>query len=256
MEFKQYQPTLCPTYVREDEFKNKQEEAFGEMKDQVNESTLNAMYNGFVDTAFDDFALNSLGRNFNIDRSPLFNTEQWRQKLGKVWDFWNTSATPLRLITEIKEASGFTKVYILPQYLETLPGVFSKTIPVSDLNPVIESMGNFWSNFWVVVDLPHGYLPIKWGTPSAGKWGVGPSGIPLKWGGLSGNQDLLVYLTKVIKKLKPAWSMCRGIVFIFDAGAPLWGGPKYNDGTLWGWIPGSYGIYRILENWELPVSEE
>lgn len=249
MEFKQYQPTLCPTYVREDEFKNKQEEAFGEMKDQVNESALNAMYNGFVDTAFDDFALNSLGRNFNIDRSPLFNTEQWRQKLGKVWDFWNTSATPLRLITEIKEASGFTKVYIIPQYIENPPGVFTKTIPTLDLNPVIESMGNFWSNFWVVVDLPHGYLPYLW--DDSGVWDSG-----FVWDQLKGDQQLLVYLKALIKKLKPAWSMCRGIVFIFDTGAPLWGGPKYNDGTLWGWKLNTYGIYRILENWELPESEE
>ena len=173
-----------------------------------------------------------------------------------MWDFWNTSATPLRLITEIKEVSGFTKVYIIPQYLETLPGVFSKVIPVNDLNPAIESMGNFWSNFWVVVDLPHGYLPIKWGTPVAGKWGVGSSGIPYKWGALSGDQNLLIYLAKLIKKLKPAWSMCRGIVFIFNTGATLWGVPDYNDGTLWGWLPGSYGIYRIFENWELTISEE
>ena len=28
--------------------------------------------------------------------------------------------------------------------------------------------------------------------------------------------------------------------------------PNYNDGTLWGWTPGSYSMHRIIENWEYP----
>ena len=252
MNFKEYQPAICPTYVREDEFKNKQEIVFGDMKDQINISALNAMYNGFVSTSLDMYSLDSLGDNFNMTRSPIFNELAWRTKLGKVWDFWNTSGTPSRLLTELKEASGFPGIYLIPQYVEVAPGIFNKSIPVLDINSQIETLGNFWSNFWIVIDQPHSYLPIKWGSAAAGKWNIAGSGYTMKWGGLDGDQGLLVYMEKLIKKLKPAWSMCRGIVFIFSGGAPLWGKPAYNDGTFWGWLPGSYGIYRIVENWELP----
>ena len=28
--------------------------------------------------------------------------------------------------------------------------------------------------------------------------------------------------------------------------APIWGQPNYNDGTLWGWTPGSYSIHKNI----------
>lgn len=253
MRFKDYQPSLAPGYFKDDEYKNKFEEASGQMKDDVSDSLMNSMLNAYTQTAIDPVALDYIGKDYNIRKPPPFSTEQWRIKLGKAWDYWNTSGTPSRLITELKDATGFPNIIIVPQYLETAPGIFSKTLPIVDLNPTIEAANNFWSNFWVLIEQPHTFLPNKWGSPQVGKWNVSGSGRAIKWGSISGDQDLLAYMVETIKKLKTAWTMCRGIIFIDITGfAPIWGQPNYNDGTIWGWIPGSYSIHRIIENWEYP----
>ena len=182
MRFKEYQPYLAPGYFKDDEHKNKFEEASGQMKDDVSDSLTNSMLNAYTEKAIDPVALDYIGKDYNIRKPPPFNTEQWRIKLGKAWDYWNTSGTPSRLITELKDATGFPNIIIVPQYLETAPGIFSKTLPIVDLNPTIEAANNFWSNFWVLIEQPHTFLPDKWGSPQVGKWGQA-----IKWGGVSGD---------------------------------------------------------------------
>lgn len=256
MSFKEYQVQLAPTYIKVDYYKNAQEEVFGTVKDLVTDGTSDAVLAGFIQTAPDD-ALDSLGHNFNLDRCKMMSDDAWRAKLETAWTIWQTSGTPARMIQEVKDL-GFPNVYILPQYLETSPGVFVKTLPtVIDTNNSgtqwapnsMEQQGNFWSNFWIVINQPHGYTGRLWGTPPAGIWGTGYLGQPYKWGSVFGDQDMLACLVDVIKKFKPAWTSCRGIVFLLP-GAKLWAMPNWGDGTLWGLDPTKFVIHRMIENWE------
>jgi len=256
MTFKEYQSQLAPTYIKLDYYKNAQEEIFGTVKDEVSDAARDAVLAGFVDTAPND-ALDILGQNFNIDRCQMMSDDDFRMKLSKAWDYWQTSGTPARLIKEIKDL-GLPNVYILPQYVEFPSGVFTKTLPVVDTNNSttiwapnsMEEQGNFWSNFWVIIDQPHGFNGRLWGSTEAGIWGVGYAGIHYKWGSVTGDQDLLACIVETIKKLKPAWTSCRGIVFL-KTGAKVWGEPHWGDGTLWGLDPSKYVIYRLQEDWEL-----
>ena len=259
MNFKEYQPYLSPTFIQEDYYKRSQQEIFGQEKDDIVDSAKNAIKQGLIQFADND-ALLSLGNNFDIDKSPYSSFEYFRQKLGQAWVYWQTSGTPARLISEIKE-QGFANVYILPQYIEAPPGVFTKTLPnVIDVNNAgtqwaprsMEEQGNFWSNFWIVIDQPHDYVARKWGNfTTSGKWGTGTNSQGYVWGSVFGDPVLLAYLKSLIKKLKPAWTSCRGIVFLFGA-TKVWAEPNWGDGTLWGWGPNDYAIERMLENWEEP----
>lgn len=250
MNFVEYQLSLSPTTVLVDDFKRKQEEVFGKVKDLVVEGANEAVLAGFVSTAPVD-ALNTLGHNFNLDRCNGLTDEEWRIKLSQAWTVWQTSGTPARLIQEIKDL-GFPNVYIIPEWLEVTPGVFIKTLPIMDQNPAMDDPANgFWSNFWVVIDQPHGFTGHIWGTPSAGIWGTGVAGVPYKWGAVDGDQDMLACIVNLIKKFKPAWTSCRGIIFLLP-GAKVWGVPHWGDGTLWGLDATKYLVYRIIEDWEQP----
>lgn len=259
MNFKEYQPYLSPTFIQEDYYKRSQQEIFGQVKDDIVGSAKNGIKQGLIQYADND-ALVSLGHNFNIDKSPASSFEFFRQKLGKAWEFWQTSGTPARLIAEIKEL-GFPNVYILPQYIENPPGTFIKTLPnVIDTNNSgtqwapnsMEEQGNFWSNFWIIIDQPHDYTARKWGNlTTSGKWKLGPNGIGYLWGSVFGDPQLLAYIKYIIKKLKPAWTSCRGIVFLLG-NAKVWSEPNWGDGTLWGLNPSDYAIERMIENWEEP----
>lgn len=249
MNFVEYQKFLSPTTFQEDPI-DKFEEILGLEKDDVDKGANNAILAGFTNTAPLD-ALNSLGNNFNIDRPPPLTDLQWRMKLAKQWEFWQTSGTPARLISEIKDY-GFPNVSIIPEYVETSPGNFMKSLPINDQNPAMDiASGGWWSNFWVIIDQPHPFVARKWGSPQAGKWGLGDTVYgQYKWGSVYGDPSILANLKKLIKKLKPAWTSCRGIIFLF-AGAHLWGdGHSWGDGTLWGFPPGTYLVERIVEEWE------
>ena len=256
--FKEFQPGRCPTYFKVDYYKNSYEEILGALKDNITDAANNAVMAGFLGTAPND-ALNSLGHNFNLDRCNMMSDTDWREKLKRAWNIWMSSGTPALLIQEIKDL-GFPNVYILPQYIETSPGVFIKTLPgVIDTNNSgtiwapnsMEEQGNFWSNFWLVIDQPHGYTGHIWGTPSSGIWGNGVANIPYKWGSVAGDQEMLACIVNLIRKFKPAWTSCRGIVFLLPD-AKVWGEPDWGDGTLWGLDPSDYIIHRIIENWEEP----
>lgn len=248
MSFKTYQVGLSPTYILEDEYKRKQEEVFGEVKDLVADATNEAILAGFIDTAPDD-ALDAIGHNFDLDNKCANLTyDQFRVKLSQAWKFWQSSGTPARLIKEIQDL-GFPNVAIVPQWIEVTPGVFKKSFPtLLDSNPYMETHP-FWSNFWVVINQPHSFTGHIWGTPGAGIWGIGTTGTPYKWGSVSGDQDLLACLVSLIKKLKPAWTSCRGIVFLLP-GAVTWASFNWADGTLWGLDPSKVVVHSIIEQWE------
>lgn len=248
MSFKEYQSSLAPTYIKVDYFKNAQEEIFGIAKDDVSDSARNAVLSGFIQTAPND-SLDLIGSNFNLDRCMSMSDDEWRIKLSQAWDIWQTSGTPARLIQEIKDL-GFPNVHILPEWIEVSPGVFVKSLPIMDQNPAMDDPANgFWSNFWVIIDQPHGFTGRLWGSPPAGIWGTGVSGVPYKWGDVYGDQDTLACLVALIKKFKPAWTSCRGIIFLLP-GAKVWGMPHWGDGSVWGLDPTKYIIQYIVENWE------
>jgi len=226
----------------------------GSMKDDVNTATQDAIQDSFIQSAPDDALLN-LGSNFNIDKAPPFTNAQYKAKLEEHWQYWKTSGTKSRLLTEIK-SYGYPNAYIIPEYIEFPSGTFTKTIPVKDPNPAMDNGKDttgvgWWSNFWVIIDQPHPFTLRKWGTPPAGIWGVGapPNGI-YKWGSLDGDPQQLAALVALIRKLKPAWTSCRGLVFLLIPGG-YWGSFNWGDGTLWGLDPSSYSVYPVLEDWEI-----
>lgn len=233
----------------------------GYMKDQVNSAAQDAVQDSFIQSAPDDALLN-IGDNFNIDKATPLSDVVYKAKLEEHWTYWQTSGTPARLITEIK-TYGFTNVSILPEWIESPPGTWTKSLPITDPQPEMDlpndnSFGGtppavtgigWWSNFWVIINQPHSYTPILWGSVNAGNWGTGGPFGPYNWGGVGGDQDTLIALKALIRKLKPAWTSCRGIIFAL-AGWAAWGLFNWNDGTLWGAPTGSYMVYYIREDWE------
>ena len=255
--YQQYTRELLPAYFLEpDSFGYF--EVSGSMKDDVNSAAQDAVQDSFIQSAPSD-ALSYLGSNFNIDRGPILTDAQFQTKLEGHWDYWSTSGTPDRLISEIK-SYGFINASILPEWVESPPGTWSKSLPIRD--PLAEmdlpndnsyggGMGvGWWSNFWVVIPLPHSFTPILWGTPESGNWGTGGPFGPYLWGGIAGDQSLLRALVALIRKLKPAWSSCRGIIFGLT-GFTTWGSFAWADGTVCGVPMGSYAVYYIREDWEV-----
>ena len=218
---------------------------YGREKDFVIDGAKQGVVLGLKDYA-DSQSLPLIGQNFATEKPFPFTELQYREKLKQSWNRWITSGTPNRLITEIKEL-GFTKVYIVPQYVESPPGKFKLYIPgLDDHNSQIAALGNFWSNFWVVIDQPHNFTRFLWGSPPPlGEWGSG-----YLWGAVNGDINILRQLVRIIKQMKPAWTSCRGIIFI-QPGVKIWGVPNWNDGTLWGLNPQDYAVLRISEDWEL-----
>jgi len=242
MKFTEYQLQLSPTFFQEP-YPQALEIIFGKEKDDLWLGASNAVSSGFVQTAPLD-ALDSLGYGFNLDRYKNYTDDRWRQKLANVWPFWQTSGTPSRLISEVKDL-GFTNVGILPEFIEITSGLFKKTLPIVDPNPCVEDCFNYWSNFWIIIAPPHSYGPVLWGTPEAGLWGGG-----LIWGDLTGDFQTLRDIENLTKKLKPAWTSCRGVVFITDDGK-VWSGFNWADGTKYGvFSSGSFLFYRFQEQWE------
>lgn len=254
--YKQYTKELLPAYFLEPDSVG-YFDVSGSMKDDVNSAAQDAVQDSFIQSAPND-ALNNIGSNFNIQRPGVFSDDQYRTKLEGNWDYWATSGTPNRLITEV-ESYGFQNVSILPEWVESPPGTWTKSLPIRDPLPEMDlpndnsfggGMGiGWWSNFWVVIPLPHSFSSILWGTPESGNWGTGGTYGPYLWGGVSGDQALLKDLVALIKKLKPAWSCCRGIIFGLT-GFTTWGSFLWADGTVWGTPMGSYVVHYIREDWE------
>lgn len=225
----------------------------GQMKDDINSAAQDAIQNSFVKYAPVD-ALDKIGNTFNITKPQPMNYEAYRAKLDKHWDYWRTSGTPNRLLTEIHDY-GFPNVAIIPEWIEVTPGNWVKSLPITDPKPQMdlpidpESGTGWWSNFWVVIRLPHSFTARLWGSAEAGKWGIGGTDGTYLWGSIAGNQAVLASLKALIRKLKPAWSSCRGIVFGL-AGFPAWGDFEWGDGTVWGLLPNTYGVEFVREPWE------
>lgn len=222
----------------------------GKEKDAVIDGVTDAIQAGFVQTAPID-ALDELGGNFNIDKPAPFTDGQYRDKLGHAWDFWRTSGTPARLIKEVNDY-GYPNVTIVPQWVEAPPGTFTKTFPgITDPNPDMNiASGAWWSNFYLVIDFPHpSFVKRKWGTPESGKWLTGDSFGTYKWGTPYGDLNIIGSLKKLIRKLKPAWTSCRGIIFVL-AGGTFWGNFNWGDGTTYGGGISEYAHYPLVEEWE------
>ena len=218
---------------------------YGREKDFVVEGSKQGVVLGLKDYA-DSQSLPLIGQNFATERPETLTELQYREKLKRSWNRWITSGTPARLIAEIKELN-FQNVYIVPQYVESPPGTFTPYIPgLVDHNAQMAALGNFWSNFWIIIDQPHPFTRFLWGSPPPiGNWGSG-----YLWGAVNGDITILRRLVLIVKQMKPAWTSCRGILFI-QPGVNLWGTFNWADGTLYGLSPQDYAILRISEDWEL-----
>lgn len=225
----------------------------GILTDNLNSASIDSVQDSFIQDAPSD-VLPHLGNNFNIPRPPGMSDATYRNKLEHQWDYWLTSGTPARLITEI-QSYGYPNVSIIPEWIESPPGTWTKSLPITDPNrfmdvPLDPGGVGWWSNFWIIINQPHPFTQRLWGTPASGTWGTGgPDGSYL-WGGVAGDQNALKALVDIIQKLKPAWTSCRGIVFGLT-GFITWGSFNWNDGTHWGVPMGTYAVYYIRENWEI-----
>lgn len=229
----------------------------GDMKDENASAAVDAVQDSFIQTAPDD-ALVHLGVNDFIEKPEIFTNAQYRAKLQRVWEIWNRSGTPNLLIDEVKEL-GLPNVGILPEYteiapfkfIETLPGLNENGITSSRLfngNPITESMINFWSNFWLVIGQPHPFRQLLWGDFI---WGSNhPNGFPILWGDITGDATLIARIIRIIRQYKPAWTSCRGIVFVLGDGK-VWDSFDWAAvGANYGMLPGGIGLQRIFEDWE------
>lgn len=234
MSFKDYELSLVPTFLLEND-KDKYFEQSGEMKDLVVDATVDALQARFIESAPND-ALLHIGVNDNIERPEIFTDNQYREKLKGVWDRWQKSGTSAQLIKEIRELGFSGLVSIVPQYVEVSPGNFIQYTPIAESNPL---MVNFWSNFYVVVGLPHPFTQLLWGD---WVWGDGTY-----WGDVKGDVTLLKRIVQLIKQLKPAHTSCRGVIFLL-APSNQWDNFDWGDGTLFG--ISKYAILRLREDWE------
>ena len=229
---------LSPPYFKSDPNYVKLEEDFGIMKDRVVDATKDSLYSDSPYTCTDD-ALDLIGSDYNLERPEIFTNTQWRNKLKTAWTIWQTSGTTARLTSEIVDL-GFPNVSIVPQYIEISPGNFVNTLGIPEYNPL---MDKFWSNFWIVIDQQHPFTLGLWGSFT---WGDGTL-----WGAISpSDQTRLTRIAQLAKLLKPAWTSCRGIVFLLGAPNSFWSGFNYNDGTVYGLPATSYFVVRLFEEWE------
>jgi len=228
--FADYQRGLIPTYEPNDPLLD-YEEILGTKKDELVIADKSAIKSRFVQTAPDD-ALPHLGVNANTPKPEILTNDQYRAKLAKNWDRWIASGTNARIINDIKEL-GFTNVSIIPVWTLVGPNQYVNTLGITELNA---GMIPSWATFWVVIDQPHGYQVINWGVPN---WGG------FSWGEVTGDKVRLARMVSIIKQMKPAWTSCRGIVFLQGA-AKLW------DIINWGGanFGKNFGVYRIKESWE------
>lgn len=233
----------------------------GDLKDEAASAAVDAVQDSFIQTAPVD-ALSHIGVNDYIERPENFSDAQYRAKLQRSWDIWNRSGTPNLLISEIKEL-GLTNVGILPEFTEVAPFTFIETIPgLNEIGitsgrtyqsaPITEEQTNFWSNFWLILGQPHPFKPLLWGNFT---WGGIKNGIPILWGDIDGDPTLVARMIRIIKQYKPAWTCCRGIVFILEDGK-VW--DSFNWGAMgaeYGIFPSKWGVQRIFEDWEIfPIS--
>lgn len=230
MTFQDYQKGLIPVTNPDDPLATF-EEVLGIKKDEAASGARAAVKSAFIQTAPVD-ALQDLGINFDTPKPEILTDEQYRAKLAKSWDRWTASGTVNNLIAELKEL-GFVNIGIVPVWTLIGPNQYVNTLGIDEINP---DMQNFWSSFWVVIDKPHGYQVVNWGVPNWGQF---------LWGEVTGDKVKLARAVAIIKQLKPAWTSCRGIVFV-QGTEKLW--DTFNWGTnLFG---ASLGVFRIKENWE------
>ena len=118
----------------------------------------------------------------------------------------------------------------------------------------------FWSNFWLVIGQPNSFQQILWGQQVGGiplQWGaLNTNGRAYLWGDIVGDPNLIGDLVTIIRQFKPAWTSCRGIIFLgnqtgfslqwnqFNYGTA---GDKYGLGEPTGT---GFALFRIYETWE------
>jgi len=227
--FQEYQASLIPAPPNDP--LTEYQSILGIKKDELALAAKIAIKDRFVQTATDD-ALPYLGINAATPKPESMTNDQYRSKLGKTWDRWISSGTPDRMVLDIKEL-GFLNVGITPVWTLVGPNQYVNTLGIPELNP---GFVNSWGAFWVVIGQPNDYSIINWGQFN---WGGS------EWGGVVGDKVKLARLVSIIKQMKPAWTSCRGIVFIQGA-AKLW------DTINWGanLFNFDYGVYRLKEDWE------
>jgi len=227
--FKEYQASLIPA-APNDPLTDYQT-VLGSKKDDVISADKTAIKDRFIQTATSD-ALPHLGINANTPKPELMTDDQYRNKLSKTWDRWISSGTPNRMILDIQEL-GFVNVGIVPVWTLVGPNTYINTLTIPEINP---GFVNSWGAFWIVIGKPNGFTIINWGQFN---WGEAA------FGDVSGDRTLLARLVSIIKQMKPAWTSCRGIIFMQGAANVWdqinWGGGNFNF---------DYGLYRLKEDWE------
>jgi hypothetical protein len=189
------------------------------MKDSIVEIAIAGVRCRFVQTCPPDaLPYHSIERG--LPRYVGDTTEGFRTRLIAAPEIWETGDTAIGIAAELNRA-GFANVRI--EGNDERP----YAAPGHRPNGTQYAVGEEYWRFWVVIDDREQHLfgpPSRWGWASWATFNWGFSTVPPNWDAVS----------RIIKKHKPADSICAGIDIIISG--PNWGEFTWGDGSQWGTI--------------------
>jgi tail protein P2 I len=191
---------------------------FGVTSDAHADAARDAVRSRFIETSPVD-ALPYDGEDSNIERYSPDTDATYRERIRRRWDTWPTAGTWAGP-SGFDGLKGQLAAFGLPnvQIYESFDWPFKPPYP-------------YWSQFWlVVIDAPY--------TIQAGNLYDNSLDYDEGWVYDAGiDPDIADALRRLVKKWKPAHTVCREIIFqnggnLYDGGPTYDGGYLYDDGTV------------------------
>jgi hypothetical protein len=219
---KTYQLALCPPWLL-----GAQGEAWeliqGLIKDAHAEGTREAVALRFIPYCpLDALAVHSAERQ--IERAPGEEIEIFRARLRGAWDAWSKAGTEEGILMQLA-AAGITTADAVEGMTEwgggftwgdgTIWGYVHVGVTWGSFVWGEETWGEFlgpmtWARWFLIVEPPHPFTPPQ-------LWGAGWLwGDATRWG--FGNDALMEFVRRVIRKWQPAHVVCLGVLVRFDDG--------------------------------------
>lgn len=219
--FVDYQPSLCPPVLLH-KWGLRWNQAFGLLKDTVNEGATQATYARFVTKAPSD-GLKFIGAERGFDRGPFEADDSYRTRLGNAWTSWSWAGGDKGEIDAIAVLTYTAHCIRNNQWdWDGHPG----------------NVTYYWARHWPII------VGTGWGNE--GSWGDG--GAPWGDGGLWGLSGATSGQVQTLRKVVKQWTSSHALIpfILVLLSGELWGDPP---GGLWG-DPGSWGgVLAQLEGW-------